>query len=217
MSAAPPEIIQQLETFANVSRETLERLEAYLGLLAKWQKKINLVSNASLDQAWTRHVVDSAQLWPLASENALIWTDLGSGAGFPGIVLGILGCERPGFAMHLVESDQRKAAFLREAIRVTGAAAEVHCARIEEIEPISSDVVTARALAPLKKLLVLSNPFVKSEGIALFLKGRSVDDELTQAAEWGTFNAEVIPSHTDRPSHTDQGGSILKLSHLIPA
>lgn len=211
MSVAPPKIITELETIANVSRETIERLEAFLTLLEKWQKKINLVSNSSMDAVWSRHVVDSAQLWPLAPDDALIWTDLGSGGGFPGIVLSILGRDRPGFVMHLVESDQRKATFLREAVRVTGAAAQVHCARIEEMEPILSDVVTARALAPLKKLLVLSSPFVKTEGIALFSKGRRLDEELTEAAQWGTFKSEVIPSHTDRES------AILKLSCLVPA
>ncbi len=211
MSAAPPEIIQELESLADVSRETLGLFETYLELLEKWQARINLVSGSTLNDAWSRHIVDSAQLWPLIPAEAKVLTDLGSGAGFPGLVLAILGRDRPEFEVHLVESDQRKATFLREVIRVTGVKAQVHCARAEEMEPIVSDIVTARALAPLEKLLSLTNPFVGNEGIALLLKGRSAAEELAVAAQWGTFEVEVTPSRTDRES------SILKLSSLIPA
>ncbi len=194
MSDAPPEAVKALQEIANVSRETLGLLSDYLDLLTKWQARINLVSKSSLKDVWMRHVVDSAQLWPLAPDSARIWTDLGSGAGFPGLVIAILGREREGLKVHLIEADARKAAFLREAIRITGAPAEVHEGRIEALAPWASDVVMARALAPLKALLPLAEPFVGSEGIALFLKGKKVNSELTAARLWGTF--EVISSRT---------------------
>lgn len=212
MSVVPPDALAQLEALCpNVSRETLEALTAYLTLLAKWQTKINLVSASTLEDAWTRHVLDSAQLWPLIPEGAQTLTDLGSGAGFPGLVLAILGKDRPGFRVHLIESDQRKGTFLREVIRVTGASAEVHTARIKALDPWPSDVVTARALAALDKLLQLAAPFVAADGIALFLKGKSAETELTAARGWGTFDVEVIPSHTDAT------GAVIKLSRLTPA
>jgi len=211
MSAVPPDALAQLEALCpNVSRETLQALADYLALLAKWQTKINLVSASTLEDAWIRHVVDSAQLWPLIPDSARTITDLGSGAGFPGLVLAILGRYREGFQVHLIESDQRKGAFLREVIRVTGAPAEVHTARIEALEPWPSDVVTARALAALDKLLPLAAPFVVPGGIALFLKGKSAETELTAARGWGTFEAEVIPSRTDAEA------AVLKLSRLAP-
>jgi len=211
MSAAPPNVQNKLKALADVSRETLEAFERYLALLEKWQAKINLVSASSLDDVWMRHVVDSAQLWPLAPPTARIWTDLGAGAGFPGLVLALLGRERAGLEVHLIESDGRKCTFLREVIRETGAPAKVHNARIEAVEPWLSDVVTARALAPLDRLLPLALPFAKKEGIVLLLKGKSAETELTAAQDWGTFDAEVIPSHTDA------NGAVLKLSRLVPA
>ncbi|MBN4046555.1 16S rRNA (guanine(527)-N(7))-methyltransferase RsmG [bacterium AH-315-P15] len=211
MSAAPPEAETILREVANVSRETLGLLADYVDLLEKWQSKINLVSKASLEEVWMRHVVDSAQLWPLARESAKIWTDLGSGAGFPGLVIAILGRDRPGLKVHLIESDQRKAAFLREVIRVTGAPAQVHAERIEALEPWASDVVMARALAPLEKLLPLAKPFVGKQGIALFLKGKAAQSELTAAQRWGTFEVEVIPSRTATE------GTIVKLCRLSRA
>ncbi len=196
MSDAPPEAEKALREIANVSRETLGILGDYLDLLTKWQASINLVSRASLKDAWMRHVVDSAQLWSHAPESANIWTDLGSGAGFPGLVIAILGREREGFKVHLIEADSRKAAFLREAIRVTGAPAVVHVERIEKITPWPSDVVTARALAPMEKLLPLAAPFVGEQGIALFLKGKRGESELTAAQGWETFEWHVLPSAT---------------------
>ncbi len=215
MSAVPPEAEAALEEIAGVSRETLTALADYLALLTKWQARINLVSSASLKDAWSRHVVDSAQLWPLLPqrphESARVITDLGAGAGFPGLVLAVLARETGAFKVHLIESDGRKCAFLREAIRATGAPAEVHNSRIEALAPWPSDVVTARGLAPLKKLLPLAIPFLKPEGIALFLKGKSAGTELTAACAWGTFEADVIPSRTG------ESGKILRLSRLTPA
>jgi 16S rRNA (guanine527-N7)-methyltransferase len=208
MSAVPPEVQTELEQLSNVSRETLERLATYHELLHKWQARINLVSANTLPDAWRRHFIDSAQLWPLLPKEAKVITDLGSGAGFPGLVLAILGQERAGFRVHLVESDQRKGAFLREVIRATGAPAEVHTVRIEQAEPWVSDVVTARALAPLDRLLPLAAPFLGPGGVALFLKGKSAQSELTAAREWGTFESGLTPSHTD------PDGSVVSLRAL---
>lgn len=211
MSAVPPEARTALESLTHVSRETWADLEHYLALLEKWQAKINLVSRATLANAWQRHVVDSAQLWPLIPEDAKTITDLGSGAGFPGLVLAILGKGREGFKVHLIESDARKCAFLREVSRETSAPADIHNARIEAMAPWPSDVVTARALAPLEKLLPLAAPFQAEGGIALFLKGKAAESELTAARAWGTFETEVIPSRTDAE------GAVIKLSRLAPA
>lgn len=211
MSAVPPDALKALAGLGIVSRETLDALATYVALLEKWQAKINLISKASLPDVWMRHVVDSAQLWPLIPEDATTLTDLGSGAGFPGLVLAVLGEDRPGFQVHLIESDTRKCAFLREVTRATGARATVHNARAESLDPWPSDVVTARALAPLPDLLPLANPFVAPAGIALFLKGRGAKEELTSAASWGTFTVEVLPSHTAGEAQ------LLKLSDLRPA
>lgn len=196
--------------FFDVSRETMDRLLAYEALLRKWQKSINLVSAASLPELWRRHMLDSAQLLPLAPERALRWIDLGSGGGFPGLVIAILLRERPGFHMHLVESDQRKCVFLREAARIAEAPVTVHTVRIEtfakEEEP--ADVVSARALAPLDRLFGWAAPLFGPDTIGLFLKGQGVQDELTLARESWIFDAELSPSQSDPQ------GSVLKVRGL---
>ena len=160
---------------ADVSRETTDRLARHLELLRRWQTRINLVGAATLSDPWRRHVLDSAQLAPLIPAGARL-ADLGSGAGFPGLVLAIL----RGGPVHLIESDARKAAFLREAVRATGAPAEVHNARAENLE-LRANVVTARACAPLDRLLGLALPLLAPGGICLFLKGARVEEELAAA------------------------------------
>lgn len=196
--------------FFDVSRETMDRLLTYEALLQKWQKSINLVSNASLPDLWRRHMLDSAQLVSLAPESTRRWIDLGSGGGFPGLVIAILLRERPGFHMHLVESDQRKCVFLREVARVTEAPVTVHAARIEAFakgaEP--ADVVSARALAPLDRLFGWAAPLFGPDTIGLFLKGQGVRDELTLARESWIFDAELSPSQSDPQ------GSVLKVRGL---
>lgn len=179
-----------------VSRETLDRLTAFLDLLARWQKAINLVGRATLADPWRRHVLDSAQLLPLAPA-ARIWLDIGSGAGFPGLVLAILLRETPGARVHLVESDARKCAFLREAARVTAAAAEIHHRRIEQMTPFTAEVITARACAPLTELLRLALPFAGPDSRCLFLKGREAGAELTAAAKFWKIEARTWPSRSD--------------------
>jgi 16S rRNA (guanine527-N7)-methyltransferase len=182
----------------NVSRETFEKLELLERELRRWQAIKNLVGPATLTQIWDRHMIDSLQLLDLAPQ-ARTWLDLGSGAGFPGLVLAIAGAER-GLKVHLVESNSRKCAFLRHIARVTGSAATVHEARLEAVIPEfvgKADVVSARALAALPQLLDWTAPVLKAGTIALFPKGRDVEIELTEARKKWTFEAEILPSLTD--------------------
>ena len=173
-----------------VSRETLERLTVHLDLLRRWQPAINLVGPATLADPWRRHFLDSAQLVKRLPDAAANLADLGSGAGFPGMVLALLGV--PG--VHLIEADRRKAQFLREVARTTGAPVMIHAERIERIQGWSADVITARALAPLPRLLQLAQGFLSADSICLFLKGRSAERELTEArASWHMVSA-MFPS-----------------------
>ncbi|MBI5164303.1 MAG: 16S rRNA (guanine(527)-N(7))-methyltransferase RsmG [Magnetospirillum sp.] len=181
----------------SVSRETLERLRAYADLLVKWQARINLIGPDTVPDLWRRHMLDSAQLFPHLAHRAIHRTvDLGSGAGFPGLVLAILGAPD----VHLIESDVRKAAFLREAARVSGTAVTIHATRAEAVPPLMADLITARAVAPLGKLLDLAAPHLAENGFCLFLKGRGVEDELTAAQKEWHITVERIPSLTDAAS-----------------
>jgi len=189
------------------SREATERLCNYAETLALWQKKINLVSPATIGETWHRHFADSAQLVALAPESVERWIDLGSGAGFPGLVVAILLGDRPAPRprLVLVESDQRKAAFLGEVVRRTGLASvlavDIMCTRIESaatrVMIESADIVSARALAPLDKLIEMALPLLKPSGKCLFLKGRGVDSELATARRSFEFSYELVPSRTD--------------------
>jgi len=181
---------------SGVSRETLARLDAFVALLRKWNRRINLVSRASLEDVWRRHVLDSSQLMaflpPAPAGRPRVLLDLGSGAGLPGLVLAILGAGE----VHLVESDGRKAAFLREAARVAEADVRIHACRIEAVTPFPVDVVTARALAPLLRLLSLAAPFLGPDTHGLFLKGAGVEGELEAARSAWDFSMESHPSCT---------------------
>jgi 16S rRNA (guanine527-N7)-methyltransferase len=173
----------------NVSRETLDRLAAFITLLAKWQARTNLVAGSTLGEVWRRHVADSAQLVGLFPD-ARAWLDLGSGAGFPGLVIAILETECGG-TVYLVESDSKKAAFLRRAILTTAAPAVVLQGRIEAVIPAWKgplDIVTARALAPLDRLLELVSPLVADGARAAFPKGRGYRREIDQAAKSWDFD-----------------------------
>lgn len=176
-----------------VSRETLERLHAYADLLIKWQARINLVGPETTPRLWHRHFLDSAQVFPLLPQGIHRLVDMGSGAGFPGLVLAVMGAPD----VHLIESDARKGAFLREAARVTATPVTVHTARIEAVAPLAADVVTARALAPLEKLLAWAAPHLLPHGHCLFLKGRGHEDELTTASKEWNITFERTPSRTD--------------------
>jgi 16S rRNA (guanine527-N7)-methyltransferase len=183
---------------ASVSRETTERLDRFVDMLLKWQRTTNLIAPSTVDQLWTRHVADSLQLLGLAPE-ARTWVDLGTGGGFPGLVIACALADRPGSRIHLIDSHGRKAAFLREAVRTLGVPALVHAVRIEEfINSFSDavDVVTARAVAPLRALLSYAEPLVKRGALALFPKGQDVETELTDAAKYWIIETELIPSRT---------------------
>jgi 16S rRNA (guanine527-N7)-methyltransferase len=182
----------------NVSRETLGRMKAYADLLRRWNPKINLVSKNTLADLWTRHIADSAQLFDLRPEKSRRWVDLGSGGGFPGAVVAILAKDAaPEMSVTLVESDQRKAAFLRAVSRETGVKFDVIAKRIEELEPLSADVLSARALAPLSALLGYARVHMDKAGVALFPKGANAEQELRTALETWRFDCQTYKSQTD--------------------
>lgn len=197
-----PMTAQDFAVRVPVPEEILARLQLYADLLVKWQARINLVGPSTLDALWQRHMLDSAQLAAHLPVGPVL--DIGSGAGFPGLVLAIL---RQG-PVHLVESDARKCAFLREAARLTGAEAVVHNARIESLAPFPVVAITARALAPLAKLLELSEKFLNPTVHCLFLKGKGGEEELTEAGKDWMMTAERMPSLAD-PS-----GQILHLREV---
>lgn len=177
----------------DVSRETLDRLATYVELLHRWQRAVNLVGSSTLDDPWRRHVLDSAQLFAYLPTPTRTLVDLGSGAGFPGMVLAILGVA----GVHLIEADRRKASFLAEVARVTATDVMVHAVRIEAMRSFAADVITARGLAPLPRLLELAEPFVTASSVCLFLKGGSVASELTRTARSWHMNAKTWPSRSD--------------------
>jgi 16S rRNA (guanine527-N7)-methyltransferase len=187
-----------------VSRGTKDKLIQYVDLIRLWNERMNLVSRESLEHIWTRHILDSAQLIDHIPEPAQTITDLGSGAGFPGIVLAILQARK----VHLVESVGKKANFLRHAATELSLNAEVHQARIEDIKNLKADVVTARALKALPELLGLAKALTHVQTVCLFLKGQRADEELTEAQKYWTFVFEKIPSISD-PS-----GALLKITGL---
>src|ERR1700741_4222723 len=202
-AAAPPEARRRMdvtdaESFAGAAGATPEQiadLEQFRALLADWNEKMNLVGPATLDIFWNRHAWDSAQLLRLAPE-ALVWADLGAGAGLPGLVLAILGKGRPGFHIHLVESMAKRCRFLSEVVAALDLPATVHNDRAENLQ-LAVDIVTARACAPLDRLLGYARPYLKAGATGLFLKGQDVAAELDEAARCWEFEADTIPSLSD--------------------
>lgn len=188
----------------NVSRETLDRLAAYVDLLARWNQRINLVGRATMGDVWRRHILDAAQLYPLLPAPTRVLVDLGSGAGLPGLVLAIMGVPE----VHLIESDLRKVAFLREAARVTGAMTTIHAGRIEKTSGFHADVITARALASIYQLIDLSYKFRTERTLCLFLKGESADEELAAVHRRWTMTVERVPSLSNL------AGCILRLTNF---
>ena len=182
-----------------VSRETLDRLDRFVAVLLDWQQRMNLIASSTEPKLWTRHIADSLQLLALAPE-ARIWVDLGTGAGFPGVVIACALADMPGAHVHLVERSTKKAIFLREAVHAIGAPAEVHAVRLEDFVEnlaVPVDVVTARALAPLAALLTGTYPLLKTGTLGLFPKGQDVDAELTEAAKCWSIQSSLAPSLTD--------------------
>lgn len=193
----------------DVSRETLERLDIYAALLEKWNPSINLVAKSTLGQIWDRHFFDSAQILAISDLQEGQWVDLGTGGGFPGLIVAILAAEaRAGVSMTCIESDLRKAAFLLTVIRESGLAVRVLTDRIEVVPPLKADVVSARALAPLSQLLGYAERHLAENGKAYFLKGAKVGPELKQALETWSFELDTYPSKTDPEA------SILKIGDI---
>jgi 16S rRNA (guanine527-N7)-methyltransferase len=207
MTAPSPALVAQAQGLG-VSRESWLRIERFVSLLLTWQQRVNLISSASIPHVWERHVLDSLQLLPLFAAHAKGAADLGSGSGFPALPLAIA----TGIPFHLYESNQKKAAFLREALRVTGAKGEIHVQRLEGSNKAGAypkvDIVTARALAPLSELLALAEPFLAQGATGLFLKGQDVDEELTQAAKSWNISA------TKHASLTDSLGVVLAVQEM---
>lgn len=207
---------EDFQARTRVSRETLDRLRIYATLLEKWQKAINLVAPNTIPELWSRHFLDSAQLFSLAPPDTQRWLDLGSGGGFPGLVIAAMGIP----IVHLVESDQRKTAFMREAARAMGISPVFHVKRIEALDRAAlhqamggaPQVISARALAPLTDLLKLAHPLADLDTIYLFPKGKQAEDELTQARRYWT-----IKSVEALPSQTDPAAKVLRIKGLQPA
>jgi 16S rRNA (guanine527-N7)-methyltransferase len=205
--AERPLTAEQFAARVDVSRETLLRLQAYVDLLIAWNPRINLVGPRTLDDIWRRHILDSAQLRPLVPAQTRSLVDLGSGAGLPGLILAIIGVSQ----VHLIESDSRKCAFLREAARVTGTTIVLHPRRFEEVRDLRADVVTARACAALPKLLDHAERFIDRHSILLFLKGQNLGEELTEARKVWNMR-EML-----HPSASDPSGTILHLEEVARA
>ena len=188
----------------DVSRETLAELDRFAALLLRWNSTVNLVARTDEPFLWVRHIADSLQLAPLMAPQPERAIDLGSGAGFPGLILALA----TGVPFDLIEADQRKAAFLREAARVTSAPVRIHPIRIEAAQLPPAPLITARAVAPLPKLLALAAPLLAPGGMCLFLKGANADAELTHAATQWQMQADGIPSRTA------PGARILRITEL---
>jgi len=185
-----------LATRYNVSRESRQKLELYVDLLSLWQQRINLIGPSTVPDIWTRHIADALQVIPLLPDNGAAFADLGSGAGIPGLILAIA----TGRKARLYESNGKKVAFLREAIRRTGAPAEVQQMRVETIDPQAAQIpgiVTARAFAPLNMLLSLAEPMLSNGATGLFHKGQDVDAELTEATKYWRLHFVKHPSVVD--------------------
>lgn len=195
-----------------VSREILARLDVYVDQLLTWQGKTNLVGDSTIPNLWTRHIADSLQLLDVAPEDK-VWVDLGSGAGLPGLVLACALADVPGAMIHLIESNRKKTAFLRQIAAMLGLPARIHGQRIEEFTKTYSgpaDVVTARALTSVTGLLAYAHPLLKRGAKGVFPKGQHVDVELTEASRYWNMEIEMIPSRTAG------GGVILVVRHAQP-
>lgn len=194
----------------NVSRETIERLKIYESLLLKWNPAINLVGQSTISQVWIRHFLDSAQLWNLRPKNTKTWLDLGSGGGFPGLIVAILAVEYdPSLSVTLVESDARKASFLLKVSQETGITPKIAIERAEKLPPAAADVISARALAPVSKIFEYVTRLSNDNTICLLSKGENHESELTAARKNWKFELQKIPSITD------VNGVILKIERIV--
>lgn len=202
----------RLRALPGVTDVCIQDLETYERLLRKWNKTINLVSRETLEDVWQRHFLDSAQIYALASTHSGLWADLGTGGGFPGLVVAILAKHGGAdLSVVLVESDIRKATFLRAVARETDTAVTVISRRIEEIPPLGASILTARALAPLGELLEFAERHLKDDGEALFQKGAKHRQERRDALESWRFRCEEFPSMTD------DAAVVLRISEIARA
>ncbi len=203
---------EEIASYFAVSRESLAKLGLYVDLLLKWQKRINLIGPSTVGEVWSRHIADGLQLMPLVPSVSRTMMDLGSGSGVPGLVLAIAYGQAREFDVHLVESNGKKAAFLREAIRITGTPAIVHNCRAEQLiasaRPPAVDIVMARALAPLPRLLELTEAYFDRGAIGLFHKGQDVDTELTESAKYWSID------HTKHASVAHSRSWILEIREI---
>ena len=197
--------LEKIGDFLDVPRETQEKLDCYVQLLIKWQARINLISSKTLPEIWHRHILDSAQLVSYLPKTPSVILDMGSGAGFPGVILAILTRHQ----LHLVESDSRKIAFMRTALRETGTSAILHEQRMETVPALRPDIITARALAPLSQLITLASGQHHEKIEYLFLKGREAKQELTALPACPKMEAECLPSMTDSQA------SIIRLKPIL--
>lgn len=208
LTDAPPAFTRaDFVTATGANAQTMADMDAYLALLTQWNERMNLVGPSALGAFWGRHAYDSAQLLT-AAPDAKVWADLGAGAGFPGLVLAILLKDRPGVTVHLVESMAKRCVFLRAVAGELKLPTQVHNARAESLHLSPVDVVTARALAPLPRLLQYAYPVLRGAAVGLFLKGRDVEAEIGEARKSWTFDATLIPSGSDPQ------GRILKIQRL---
>ncbi|WP_424941383.1 16S rRNA (guanine(527)-N(7))-methyltransferase RsmG [Aliiroseovarius sp. S253] len=188
---------EEFQRQVDVSRETFERLEAYVALMKKWNSAINLVSPSTISQIWSRHILDSAQIYELAPEKPNMWCDMGSGGGLPALVVSIMSKDaHPELSMICIESDLRKATFLRTVARELDLQLTVRSERIEKVEPLSADVLSARALAPLEALCGFAERHLRPGGVAIFPKGENYRQEVHEALENWSFQLDTYPSKT---------------------
>ena len=197
--------LETISKFLDVPRETQEKLDCYVQLLIKWQARINLISSKTLPEIWHRHILDSAQLVSYLPKTPSVILDMGSGAGLPGVILAIL----TGHQLHLVESDSRKIAFMRTALRETGASAILHEQRMETVPALRPDIITARALAPLSQLITLASGQHHEKIEYMFLKGQEAKQELTTLPACPKMEAECLPSMTDSQA------SVIRLKPIL--
>lgn len=196
----------------NVSRETISRLEHYETLLRKWTAKINLVSKSTLDDLWSRHILDSVQLYQCVEADPEHWLDLGSGGGLPGIVCAVVASEKhPHCKFTLIESDERKCVFLRTAIRELDLNANVITDRIDQVQPIDADIISARALADLSTLCSFADHHLADSGLCIFPKGKTWKNEVKLARESWHFDYEAITSKTDNEAVVLKLGNISRV------
>jgi 16S rRNA (guanine527-N7)-methyltransferase len=191
-------LIPENAPIPNVSRETIAKLEQYAALVVRWNPHINLVSKSTIPDIWNRHIVDSVQLFQYAGSKLENWLDIGSGGGFPGVVMAVIAQEKaPLTRFTFIESDQRKATFLRTAARELGLLVNILAERVEDASPQSANIVTARALAPLTELFPYLQRHLAQDGRAILPKGKTFEDEIQAARLDWRFEIKSYPSMTD--------------------